>query len=264
MKPGTELLLKENLKLLKLSNVLRQLETFIRQAKESGTDYGEFLLGLTEIELQMRAENRLKRRVREARFPLIKTLQTFDYNAAPGLDLRLLRELETGDYIQEHRNIILLGNSGTGKTHLATGLGVAACGQGLTTRFVTGCGLANELIEAQVAKNLSRAIQRTARNDLLVVDELGYVPFSKEGAQLLFQVLAERHERGSVIITTNLGFADWTQVFGDVTLTAALLDRLTHKAHIINCNWDSYRLKETLKTKKRSADKQTVADQSQG
>jgi DNA replication protein DnaC len=224
MKPGTELLLKENLKLLKLSNVLRQLETFIRQAKESGTDYGEFLLGLTEIELQMRAENRLKRRVREARFPLIKTLQTFDYNAAPGLDLRLLRELETGDYIQEHRNIILLGNSGTGKTHLATGLGVAACGQGLTTRFVTGCGLANELIEAQVAKNLSRAIQRTARNDLLVVDELGYVPFSKEGAQLLFQVLAERHERGSVIITTNLGFADWTQVFGDVTLTAALLD----------------------------------------
>jgi DNA replication protein DnaC len=175
--------------------------------------------------------------------------------------LRLLRELETGDYIRQHRNIILLGNSGTGKTHLATGLGVAACGQGSTTRFVTGCGLANELIEAQTAKNLSRAIQRTARNDLLVVDELGYVPFSKKGAQLLFQVLAERHERRSVIITTNLGFADWTQVFGDATLTAALLDRLTPKAHIIHCHWDSYRLKETLKAKKRSADKQNVAEQ---
>jgi len=261
MKAGTEVLLKENLKLLKLSNVLRQLETFVRQAKESGTDYGEFLLGLTEMELQMRAENRLKRRVREAKFPLIKTLETFDYTAAPGLDLRLLRELETGDYIREHRNIILLGNSGTGKTHLATGLGVTACGQGSTTRFVTGCGLANELIEAQTAKTLSRVIQRTARNDLLVLDELGYVPFSKEGAQLLFQVLAERHERRSVIITTNLGFADWTQVFGDATLTAALLDRLTHKAHIIHCNWDSYRLKETLKTKKRSADKQIAAGQ---
>jgi DNA replication protein DnaC len=261
MKPSTEVLLKENLKLLKLSNVLRQLETFIRQAKESGTDYGEFLLGLTEQELQMRAENRLRRRIREARFPLMKTLQTFDYNAAPGLDLRLLRELETGDYIRQHRNVILLGNSGTGKTHLATGLGVAACGQGLITRFVTGCGLANELIEAQVAKNLSRTIQRTVRSDVLVLDELGYVPFSKEGSQLLFQVLAERHERGSVIITTNLGFADWTQVFGDATMTAALLDRLTHNAHVIHCNWDSYRLKETLRARKRSADKQIVTDQ---
>lgn len=262
MKPSTEVLLKENLKLLKLSNALRQMETLIRQAKENGTDYGEFLLGLTEFELQMRAENRLRRRLREARFPLIKTLQAFDYNAAPGLDLRLLRELETGDYIGKRRNVILLGNSGTGKTHLATGLGVAACGQGLITRFVTGCGLANELIEAQVGRNLSRAIQRIARCDLLVLDELGYVPFSREGAQLLFQVLAERHERGSVIITTNLGFADWTQVFGDATMTAALLDRLTHNAHIIHCNWDSYRLKETLKAKKRSADKQISKDQS--
>lgn len=261
MKPSTEVLLKENLKLLKLSNALRQLETFIRQAKENGTDYGEFLLGLTDLELQMRAENRLRRRIREARFPIIKALQTFDFNAAPGLDLRLLRELETGDYIREHRNLILLGNSGTGKTHLATGLGVAACGQGFITRFVTGCGLANELIEAQSARNLSRAIQRMTRNDLLVVDELGYVPFSREGSQLLFQVLAERHERGSVIITTNLGFADWTQVFGEATMTAALLDRLTHNAHIIHCNWDSYRLKETLKAKKRSAEKPHAIDQ---
>lgn len=255
MKPSTEVLLKENLKLLKLSNVLRQLETIIRQAKECGTDYGDFLLALTELELQMRAENRLKRRIREARFPLVKTLETFDYSAAPGLDVRLVHELEAGEYIREHRNVILIGKSGTGKTHLATGFGIAACRQGIATRFVTGCGLANELIEAQAAKNLSRAIQRTSRNGLLVLDELGYVPFSREGAQLLFQVLAERNERGSVIITTNLGFADWTQVFGDATLTAALLDRLTHKAKIIQCNWDSYRLKETLKAKKRSVQK---------
>jgi DNA replication protein DnaC len=256
MKPATQVLLKENLKQLKLSTMFHQLETYIRQAKESGMDYGEFLLALTETELQMRAQNRLKRRVRQARFPLIKTLETFDYSAAPGLDVRLLRELEMCDYIREHRNIILFGNSGTGKTHLATGLGVAACRQGFTTRFVTGCGIVNELIEAQGVKDLSRVIQKITRNSLLVVDELGYVPFSKEGAELLFQVLAERHERGSVIITTNLGFADWTQIFGDATLTAALLDRLTHKAHIIHCNWESYRLRETLQTRKRCAEKQ--------
>jgi DNA replication protein DnaC len=162
----------------------------------------------------------------------------------------LVKELETGEYIKSYRNVIFVGKSGTGKTHLATGLGVEACKQGVCTRFVTGCGLANELIEAQSERTLSRVIQRYARCGLLILDELGYVPFSKEGAELLFQVLAQRHERGSVIITTNLGFADWTRVFGDPTLTGALLDRLTHKAHIINCTWESYRLRQTLKAKK--------------
>lgn len=249
MKAGIEILLSQNLKALNLSQMLRHLETLLRQARENGMDYGEFLLALTEIELQMRAENRLKRRVREAKFPLLKTLENFDYESASGLDRRLLRELETGDYLSVHRNIIFIGKSGTGKTHLATGLGVAACRQGISTRFVTGCGLANELIEARQEKSLSRIMQRYSRQGLLVLDELGYVPFSKEGAELLFQILAERHERGSVIITSNLGFADWTQVFGEPTLTAALLDRLTHKAYIINCNWESYRFRESLKAK---------------
>jgi DNA replication protein DnaC len=249
MKASTEILLSQNLKALNLSQMLRHLETMLRQARETGMDYGEFLLALTEIELQMRAENRLKRRVREAKFPLLKTLENFDYESAPGLDRRLLRELESGDYLSGHRNIIFIGKSGTGKTHLATGLGVAACRQGVSTRFVTGCGLTNELIEARQEKSLSRIIQRYSRQGLLVLDELGYVPFSKEGAELLFQILAERHERGSVIITSNLGFADWTQVFGEPTLTAALLDRLTHKAYIINCNWESYRFRESLKAK---------------
>lgn len=249
MKASTEILLSQNLKALNLSQMLRHLETLLRQARETGMDYGEFLLALTEIELQMRAENRLKRRVREAKFPLLKTLENFDYESAPGLDRRLLRELESGDYLSGHRNIIFIGKSGTGKTHLATGLGVAACRQGVSTRFVTGCGLTNELIEARQEKSLGRIIQRYSRQGLLVLDELGYVPFSKEGAELLFQILAERHERGSVIITSNLGFADWTQVFGEPTLTAALLDRLTHKAYIINCNWESYRFRESLKAK---------------
>jgi len=169
------------------------------------------------------------------------------FEAAPDLDTRLIKELATGQYIKKARNVIFLGRSGTGKTHLATGLGMAACGQGVRTRFVTGCGLANELMEARDEKVLSRTLKRYSGYGLLIIDELGYVPFSKESADLIFQVLTERNERKSVIITTNLGFGDWTQVFGDPTLTAALLDRITHKAHIINCTWESYRLRDTLK-----------------
>lgn len=132
---------------------------------------------------------------------------------------------------------------------MATALGIEACKNNFRTRFVTCYGLVNELIEARQERTLQRLIQKVVRCDLLVLDELGYIPFSKEGSELLFQVLAERHERGSVIITTNLGFADWTQVFGDATMTAALLDRLTHKAHIIHCSWESYRLKQSLSQK---------------
>jgi len=247
MTPGELMMLKDNLKTLYLSTMASNIEAQLRQAKESGIGYGEFLLELTEVEIQTRTENRLKRRLKEAKFPLMKPLDTFDLDAVPDLDRRLLRELTACEFIQERRNIIFLGRSGTGKTHMATALGIEACRKSLKTRFVTGYGLVNELIEARKEKDLSRVIRRYARYELLILDELGYVPFSKEGAELLFQILAERHERGSVIITTNLGFADWTRIFGDANMTAALLDRMTHKAHIINCTWKSYRLKQTLK-----------------
>ncbi len=247
MMTATMIQLREHLKALNLSTTARDLEAKIRQAKESGPGYDEFLLELTTAELQARAENRLNRRIREAKFPLLKTLEGFDFAAVADLDIRLLRELSGCDYIKEHRNVIFLGRSGTGKTHLATALGVEACRHNYRTRFVSCYGLVNELIEARQEKDLQRLIGRQARYDLLILDELGYIPFSKEGAELLFQVLAERQEKGSVIITTNLGFADWTQVFGDPVMTAALLDRLTHRAHIVNCLWDSYRLKESLK-----------------
>lgn len=249
MKHGTLLGLKENLKALKLSTMAGGIEVHLRQARETGIGYDEFLLELTAFELQARGENRLNRRIREAKFPLMKPLETFDLNAVPDLDIRLFRELAGCDYIQERKNIIFLGRSGTGKTHMATALGVEACKNNYRTRFVTCYGLANELIEAREERQLQRLLQRYSRYDLLILDELGYVPFSKEGSELLFQVLAERHEKGSIIITTNLGFADWTQVFGDPVITAALLDRLTHKAHIINCTWESYRLKQSLKRK---------------
>jgi DNA replication protein DnaC len=241
-----------NLKSLRLAAIGSQLESHLRQARENSQDYAEFLLNLTDLEVTTRMENGCRRRIRDAKFPLLKPIESFKFEAAPDLDLRLVKELLSGQYLKEKRNVIFLGKSGTGKTHLATALGMAACAQGIRTRFTTGCALANELIEARDERGLKRTTNRFFGYGLLIVDELGYVPFSKEGAELLFQVLAERHERKSVIITTNLGFGDWTQIFGEPTLTAALLDRVTHKAHIINCSWDSYRLKDTLTKKKKS------------
>ena len=249
MTVGTLIELRANLKALNLSNMSRNLEGRLRQAKETGVGYDEFLLDLTGAELQARAEGRLNRRIREAKFPLLKPIDTFDLEAVPDLDIRLFRDLAGGGYIQERRNVIFLGRSGTGKTHMATALGIEACRHNFRTRFTTCYGLVNELIEARQERVLQRLIQKYVRCDLLILDELGYIPFSKEGSELLFQVLAERHEKGPVIITTNLGFADWTQVFGEPTMTAALLDRLTHKAHIINCSWESYRLKQSLNQK---------------
>ena len=251
MKPAVKAQLLSNLKFLKLSAMLAQLEVCIRQARESNMGYGEFFLDLTEIEVAARMENGRKRRIQEAKFPLLKPIETFEFEAAPDLSIRLIKELLDGQYIKEARNVIFIGRSGTGKTHLATALGITACSQGVRTRFVTGCGLANELIEARSEKRLGRLIQLYTRYGLVIIDELGYVPFSKEGAELLFQVLAERHERKSVIITSNHGFGDWTQIFGDPTLTAALLDRITHNAHVVNCSWESYRLKDTLKKTQR-------------
>ena len=247
MNAGMKALLIENLKTLKLSTMIQNLQGYLRQAKQEQLSYEEFLLNLSEIEVQVRKENGRKRRLREAKFPLIKPLEVFNFDAAPDLDVRLIKDLSSCDYVKKSRNVIFMGKSGTGKTHLATALGMEACKQGVRTRFVTGCGLANELIEARDEKVLARSIKRYAGYGLLIIDELGYVPFSKEGAQLIFQILAERHERKSVMITTNMGFGDWTQIFGDPSMTAALLDRITHKAHVINCTWESYRLKETLK-----------------
>lgn len=250
MNAGMKALLMENLKTLKLSTMTRNLKGNLRQAQQDKLSYDEFLLNLTEIEVQVRKENGRKRRLREAKFPLLKPLEAFDFEAAADLDARLITDLSNCDYVKKSRNVIFMGKSGTGKTHLATALGMEACKQGVRTRFVTGCGLANELIEARDEKTLARSVKRYAGYGLLIIDELGYVPFSKEGAQLIFQILAERHERKPVMVTTNMGFGDWTQIFGDPSMTAALLDRITHKAHIINCTWDSYRLKETLKKSK--------------
>ena len=238
---------KANLDNLKLTNMAGHLERSIRQAEENGASYEEFLLALTDMELQIRQQNREKRRLQEARFPLLKDLESFDFQQAPQLDRRLIGELAGGEYIDQRRNVVFLGKSGVGKSHLATALGVEACRQNRRVRFTTAYNLVNELVEAAEEKTLSKLVGKYARYELLIVDELGYIPFSREGAEQLFQVFAERHERGSVIVTTNLGFGSWTEIFGDANLTTALLDRLTHRAHIIECAWDSYRLMQTLK-----------------
>jgi DNA replication protein DnaC len=201
MNAGVKALLSHNLKQLNLSTMGRHLDEYVRQAAEGRLEYEEFLLNLTDVELRVRAENRLKRRLREAKFPLIKTLETFDFDNTPGMDIRRVKDLARCDFIQVPRNVILLGKSGTGKTHLATALGIEACRKGVRTRYITGCALTNELIEAHDEKQISRIIKRYSGYELLILDELGYVPFSKEGAELLFQVLAERHEKKSVIIT---------------------------------------------------------------
>jgi DNA replication protein DnaC len=251
MKTGVKVRVVENLKELKLSAMVSHLEEELREAKEGGKSYEEFLCTLTEIEIQNRTSNRERRLIREARFPLLKPLETFEMEEAKGLEKRVIMELSSGEYIKEKRNVIFLGRSGVGKTHLATGLGIKACKEKYKVRFITGYGLVNELTEARKESVLSKVLQKYLRCELLILDELGYVPFSKEGSELLFQVLAERHERGSVIITSNLGFGEWTTLFRDQTMTAALLDRLTHRACILNCSWESYRLKETLKGRDR-------------
>jgi DNA replication protein DnaC len=247
MNAGMKAMLDENLRFLKLSSAIKNLEEINRQALESKISYKEFLLNLTETEVQIRRENGQKKRIREACFPLYKALSTFKFDFAPDLNPRLINDLADGSYIRENRNIIFMGKSGTGKTHLATALGIEACTKGIRTKFVTGCSLVNELTEARDEKKLSLLIRRYYNYGLLIIDELGYVPFSKEGAELLFQILTERNERKPVIITTNKGFGDWTEIFGDPSLTAALHDRVTHRAHVINCSWKSYRLSETLK-----------------
>ena len=248
--------LKANLKDLKLAAMRAEVESQLRHASETGIGYDDFLLELTALESESRAANRLKIRIREAKFPQLKSLESFYLEAVPELDIRMFRELISGEYIREHRNVIFLGSSGTGKTHMATALGLEACKNNHKTRFVTCYGLVNELIEAREERTLQRMLKRYRSYDLLILDELGYIPFSREGAELLFQVLAERHEKGSVMITTNLGFADWTQVFGDERMTAALLDRLTHKAVIMNCSWQSYRLRQSLAQKEKKAEKE--------
>jgi DNA replication protein DnaC len=247
---GEQILLNDHLKLLRLPVMLRQYPECARQARESKESHESFLLNLTTQELEQRQANQLKRRLQEARFPTIKTLETTDLNKWPDFDSLRFREYVDGDYIARRENLVLIGKHGTGKTHAAIVLGVEACKRGYRVLFTTAADLVNTLVEAREERSLKNYLARLQKYPLIIVDELGYIPFSSEGAQLLFQVFAKRYERGSLLITSNLAFAQWTTVFGDATLTAALLDRLTHHCFIHDFNWESIRFSESMQRMK--------------
>lgn len=237
---STELLLKDYLHRLKLPAVARHYKSLARTAAENGRSYEEYLCALFEQEVLAREESALKNRIRRANFPYPRRFRLYRpavFKQTKGA------HFEPGGI----HHVILLGNSGTGKTHLAIALALCACRQGYRVRFHTAPGLVTELLTASREHKLLSLEKQWLKQDLVVVDELGYVPYTPEGAQLFFRFMAARYERGSVLITSNLEFAEWVQVLGDERLTAALLDRLTHRAHILVMNGESYRFRESLK-----------------
>ena len=247
-------LLSHHLKELKLPVFLREYEKVAENCAKEKSDYSRFLLELAELELIERERKGTERRIREACFPVIKTLDSYDFIALPSLNRNLVIELSRCEYIGRRENVLAIGNSGTGKTHIATALGVQACKEGYRVRFFTAAGLVTAMLEARDDKALTRFKKQISNKSLVIVDEFGYVPFSKVGAELLFEFFSERYERGSVMVTTNLPFDQWTEMLGSERLTGALLDRLTHKVQILEMNGESYRFRESeqrLRRKKR-------------
>lgn len=249
--------IREHCKALFLPTVGRQCQKVAEEAARDGHTHLRYLDALLLAELEERERSAIERRLREAHLPRVKTLEEFDFSKAPVVPAGRIRSLAEGGYLQRGEPVILLGDCGTGKTHLATGLCVAACRQRKRVRFATAAGLVNDLVEAQHASQLSRSLARWSRYDLLCIDEVGYVPLAELGAELLFQVISDRAEQAAVIITTNLPFSEWTQVFTNARLCKALLDRLTDRAHIIETGTDSYRFRRTLETRQRKEGKTT-------
>jgi DNA replication protein DnaC len=246
----TPLLLKANLKQLRLPTMLAEWEKLAREAAAKNEPYEGYLLRLTEAEVTTRSANALAARIRTAGFPLIKDFDTFDFAAIPSLPKQKVLDLARGQWVEKHSNCCLIGNAGTGKTHVAIALGLAICRLGQRVRFITAAGLVTQLEEAQQQHRLDRFLSQLDRLDLLIIDELGYLSFSRSGAELLFQVFAERYERRSLLVTSNLAFSEWGSVFQGDRMTAALLDRLTHRCDIFEMNGESYRFRESMKNKK--------------
>jgi DNA replication protein DnaC len=233
---------------LHLPTVSAQCEALAAEAGRNGQDHLSYLAALLDAERDDREGRTVERRLREAHLPRMKTMEDFDFAKAPHLSPTQIMSLARGRYLTNKEPVIFLGDSGTGKTHLATALCVAACRQRLRVRFATAAALVNELLEAQHQNELSRALLRWSRYDLIALDEVGYVPLAEQGAELLFQVVAERAEQAAIVITTNLPFSEWTQVFTNARLCKALLDRLTDRAHIIETGTESYRFRRTLES----------------
>src|ERR1700758_1284583 len=255
-----QVLLVHHLRQLKLPTFLREYEKVATETAREGLDHVRFLLRLAELELIDRERRMVERRIRAAHFSAVKSFDTFDFAAIPSLNKPLVLELARCEYVVAGENIIALGNSGMGKTHACLALGLAACQRGFTVSFTTAVGLVHQLMEARDEERLLKLQAQLAAVKLLIIDELGYGPLSQTGAELLFEIFSQRHERGSTIVTSNLPFEEWTSAsFKASVLTGALLDRLTHHVHILELNRDSYRLKQSKARRRRevrSADPQ--------
>ncbi len=245
-------LVKHCLKQLKLPTMHAECEKTAAWAARENLDHLAYLLSLCELELIERERRAAERRLKAARFPASKTLDEFDFAARPSINKPLVLELAKGDWIDKRENLLLVGPSGTGKTHLATALAMAACLAGRKVRFFRVTELITLMLEAKEERQLLRLRQQLGKLDLLVLDELGYVPASKAGAELLFDVIATAYERYSLIVTTNLPFENWTEVLGSERLTGAALDRLTHRCHILETKGESYRLQDAKRRRRRN------------
>jgi DNA replication protein DnaC len=242
MSDAPQILLNHRLKSLRLPTVLREYGKLAKQAAAEGLDHVQFLARLIELEMIDRERRMIERRIKAARFPAVKSLDSFDFKAIPALNKMQVLELARCEWIDRRENVIALGPSGTGKTHIALGLGLSACQKGLSVGFVTAAALVHELMEARDERRLLRLQKQMVSHKLLIIDELGFVPLSKTGAELLFELISQRYERGATLITSNLPFDEWTETFGSERLTGALLDRLTHHVNILEMNGESYRL----------------------
>ena len=249
MTGAPQILLHHHLKKLRLPTFQGEYAKQAQLCAAENKDHIHYLARLCEMELIDRERRMIERRIKAAKFPSTKSLDSFDFKIMPSLNKPLTMDLARCDYVDNRENIIALGPSGTGKTHIALGLGLAACQRGLKVRFTTAAALVHDLIEAQDERRLQRLQKHLTSQNLLIIDELGFVPLSKSGAELLFEVISQCYERGSIIITSNLPFDEWTEVFGSERLTGALLDRLTHHVHILEMNGESYRLKHSRKNR---------------
>lgn len=240
-------------KQLRVPSIAAQFRRLAETAASQQQLHLDYLEALLAADMEEREQNTIQRRLKEAHLPKVKTLEEFQFSAAPHIAASKLKDLATGCYIERAEPVLFIGDSGTGKTHLLTALCVAACRQRRRVRFTTATGLINELVEAQHQHVLGRALRRWSRYDVIAIDEVGYVPMAEVGAEYLFQVIADRAEKAAVILTTNLPFSEWTKVIPNTRLCKALIDRITDQAHIIETGQDSYRFKRTAQKRQKAA-----------
>jgi DNA replication protein DnaC len=247
-----------DLKTLCLTSLAKEWERFAQTARAKRQPHQDFLADAAAFEVTQRRERRIQRRLQEARFPVLKTLDGFDFKAPHSLDRDEVLDLFACDFIDQAANVVLIGGVGTGKTHLAIALGMACVQKDRRVRFTTAAELCNLLVEAKRDGRLSRKLDQMARYDVVVLDELGYVPFDREGSDLLFNFVTKVYERRSLVVTTNLPFAKWSQVFGDATAAAAVIDRIVHHATVLQTKGASYRLKDAKAKRPRRRRKEVT------